>query len=885
VTRNDFSRRVLASPERCALMSAMQFQRQHAARTGPGACLFAAALFLVALPSLLPAAELAEVQARLLVGQYAQVIREATRETMADQPDEEWPLLAAQAMMAVGQFTNAFRLLDRAVEQFPYSIRVRLAAHDVFRANGHTARAAGMLEEINQLAGRRDWAYRDPTNRVALGRAAVLLGADPKKVLDLFFTPARKAAPDYREAYLASGELALRKNDFALAGRTFNQAAERFPEDPEIIFGVAQAFAPSDTKVMEQAIQRVLELNTNHVGARLLIVDNQVDAEEYVEAEEILQDIEKINPAHPELWSYRAVLAHLRADAAGETSARARALKTWSSNPAVDHLIGRKLSQKYRFAEGAAYQRRALAFDPEFVPAKNQLAQDLLRLGADTEGWQLAEEVNRDDPYDVVAYNLTTLKDNLGKYRTLTNAHFILRMQPREADIYGAQALALLDRARTNLTAKYGLELTNRVTVEVFHDQKDFAIRTFGLPGGAGFLGVCFGNVITANSPATRPGTPANWEAILWHEFCHVVTLNLTRNKMPRWLSEGISVYEERQANPAWGEKLTPQYRQFILGDQLTPISDMSAAFLKAKSPLMLQFAYYQSSLVVEFLVERYGLEKLRAILADLGRGVEINAAIAKHTAPMKQLETEFAALARERTAKIGAGLDWEKATKETLPGVEARDAWETGSPTNYNALMRQAQRFIAEKNYTEAIAPLRKVIAEFPPDTGATSARTLLASAYRGLKDEENERAVLLEQAALASDAPDTYARLMELEAARKNWPGVLTNATRFLAVNPLLPEPHRARAEAAEALGEPGAAIESWHTLLALDPPDPAEAHYRLGRLLHQAGDARAKRHVLQALEEAPRYRDAHRLLLELSASPARKETNTPPSRSFNF
>ena len=95
---------------------------------------------------------------------------------------------------------------------------------------------------------------------------------------------------------------------------------------------------------------------------------------------------------------------------------------------------------------------------------------------------------------------------------------------------------------------KYGLELKQQTIVEIFPDQKDFAIRTFGLPGGAGYLGVCFGRLITANSPASRLDTGANWEAILWHEFCHVVTLTLTKNKMPRWLSEGISVYEERAA-------------------------------------------------------------------------------------------------------------------------------------------------------------------------------------------------------------------------------------------------------------------------------------------------------------------------------------------------
>src|SRR5262249_18789822 len=134
------------------------------------------------------------------------------------------------------------------------------------------------------------------------------------------------------------------------------------------------------------------------------------------------------------------------------------------------------------------------------------------------------------------------------------------------------------------------------------------------MPGNAGFLGVCFGNVVTANSPAAQVGHAVNWEAVLWHEFCHVVTLQLTRNKMPRWLSEGISVYEELQANPVWGQRMTPRYREMVLGKDLTPVGDLSAAFLTARSDLHMQFAYYESALVVEFLVERYGLESLKQI-------------------------------------------------------------------------------------------------------------------------------------------------------------------------------------------------------------------------------------------------------------------------------
>src|SRR2546423_10405555 len=145
--------------------------------------------------------------------------------------------------------------------------------------------------------------------------------------------------------------------------------------------------------------------------------------------------------------------------------------------------------------------------------------------------------------------------------------------------------------------------------VEIFADQKDFAVRTFGLPDIPGFLGVCFGRVVTANGPGANGGRPVNWESVLWHEFCHAVTLQLTRNRMPRWLSEGISVYEERQADPAWGMRLNAHYRAMIKKDGLTPVGSLSAAFLAPKTSDHLQFAYLESSLVVEYIVSRYGID------------------------------------------------------------------------------------------------------------------------------------------------------------------------------------------------------------------------------------------------------------------------------------
>lgn len=818
------------------------------------------------------AAEIDEAQQSFIKGRYAECIRATEKILQERDYDEEARILLTQSLMAVGRYTNALAVIEDILPRSFGNVRLRLVAHEIFQQNGQPERARRMLDEINTfVAARGRWGYQDAPSLVALGRAALLLGAEPRRVLEQYYDKAKRADPNNREVYLASGQLALDKDDYALASKTFNEGLKRFPDDPDLRFGLARSYETGNRKQMLTALDAVLAVNTNHVPSYLLLADHLIDAEEYPGATKALDQALKVNPWRPEAWAYRAVLAHLKNDTNGEAQARSKALQFWTTNPLVDHLIGRKLSQKYRFAEGAARQRQALKFDPAYLPAKMQLAQDLLRLGNETEGWRLAQAVYETDGYNVEAYNLATLHDTLGKYRTLTNEDLVLRMSAREAGIYGERALALLQRAKDTLSRKYGVDLPRPTTVEIFADQKDFGVRTFGMPDNPGYAGVCFGPVITANSPATQTAHPVNWEAVLWHEFAHVVTLHLTRNKMPRWLSEGISVYEERQANPTWGQSMTARYREKVLNKGLTKVSELSAAFLTPKTEEDLQFAYYQSGLVVEFLVGKYGLDALKGILADLREGAEVNTAIPKHTAALSEVETAFVTFARERARQLGPDLDWTKPSAREL--TSADEAWFTMHAKNFYGLNQQARALLRDKKWDEARKPLETLIKECPT---YPEAYTMLAAAFRGLGETNREREVLTKLATMEADAIDAYLRLMELGSAAREWTNVIENAERYLAVNPLLPQPYRHLAQASEELSQTDRAIQAYRILLQLDPPDPAEAHYRLALLLHRKGDPGAKRQVLQALEEAPRFRDALRLLLQINKENAQPKVS---------
>jgi tetratricopeptide (TPR) repeat protein len=890
------------------------------------------------------AADYSDVEQLYFSGEYEECLEAAAAEVERGVWNDRWPRLLIRCQLETGRYGDARATFEAAVRRHSSSLPLRLLGYDVYRCNNDPRRAEQELGRIFQLVEDAPWRFSSSENLVAIGRCFVIRGADARQILELFYDRVREADADLVEVYIATAELALAKHDYQVAAQTLEQAAKLAPGDPEIHYLLARSFQESDSEKASEAIAKALEINDRHVPSLLMLAEQRIDAEAFEEAAKLLTDILEVNLLAQEAWSLHAVIAHLEGHYAGEGLLRQAALVSWETNPQVDHLIGRKLSQNYRFREGAAYQRRALELDANYLPAQFQLGQDLLRLGEDKEGWEVTGKVYEQDAYNAVAHNLMTLHDRLEGFQVLRRGNLVVRMDAHEAQVYGEAVLDLLEEAWATLCGKYEVTIAEPVFVEIYPRQEDFAIRTFGLPGGAGFLGVCFGRVITANSPASQGDSPSNWRSVLWHEFCHVVTLEKTNNKMPRWLSEGISVYEERQKDPAWGQSMTPQYRLMILGEegegggdgeeseedadgeseeraggygggrgggygggeglpaavlagrrqgsQLTPVSQLSGAFLRPPSPLHLQFAYYESSLVVEFLVEKHGVETLKAILDDLGRGDSINVTLERHVGRLAELDREFADYAQALARDLGNEVDWrrdELPEDADLDQLEERlEAW----PNNYWGLKEYGQALVRAQRWPEARKVLERLYELYPEDTSPGNALELLAAVHRQTQDAPAEREALEELARLDCDSVDAYRRLMELALQEGDWPAVARGAERLLAVNPLLPMGHEMLARAAVELDRPQQAVGPLLALAEMDPIDPAAVHFRLAETFFTLGERdRARREVLKALEEAPRYRAAQKMLLDLvgdeQAAPAASidetlssEDGAPPS-----
>ncbi|RBP47906.1 tetratricopeptide repeat protein [Roseimicrobium gellanilyticum] len=818
-------------------------------------------------------------------GEYERVAEIAKVFIERGQPSPEWWIFRLKACHDLGRVDELVQAANEAAQRHAKELPVLITCHEVLTAWGKKEEAAKILQQINTVAKGKPTSQRTARDMVALGRAALAAGADPQKVIQQFLDPAKKKEAKLKDTYLALGELALAKSDYARAANEFRDGLKHHDADPDLRYGLARAFQSSDRKKSMELVEQILQGNALHPGAHLLKAEHHINAEEYDEARLALEPAIEVNSNHPEGWGLRAVLSILQDNKPKDAEeARKQGLKLWAQNPAVDIIIGRSLSRGYRFKEAEEHLREALKLDPQSLSAKVHLCQALFRLGKEDEAWKVAKEVRDADGYNVQAYNIGLLEAEMKGFKVRETPDFVLKLPAKDDAVYGDRALELLTEAKQVLCAKYGLTLDHPVLVEFFPSQQDFAIRTFGNLGGQGILGACFGSVVTMNSPQGVASNRSNWEGTLWHEFCHVVTLTVTHNRMPRWLSEGISVYEESKRDPSWGMRMNASYRRMTLDEEtLTPMSKMSRAFLSPKSSEHVMFAYYESSQAVDWLLKTYGEKKFQAVLKDLADGRRINEALARHCGKVEKLDEDFAKHMRKLAEAFAPKGDWEKPEREEVdPRNEAAIAeYLREHPNNLWALELRTRRLVAGEQWTEGLELAKRLIELAPDNAGENSGYHFAAQCFRGMKQTEGEAAMLREWAKRDGGAHEAFLRLVELDAAAKNWKGVSENVPKLLSIQPFLKQPYELMAQASETLGNKDAAVWALQKLIFLGPDHPVEVNFSLARLLREKDDAAAKRHLLDALAEAPRFRDGHKLLLELqSAKPAGKPPAVTPS-----
>ena len=150
------------------------------------------ALFLFAPPGLAQSLDLS--QQDFLRGRYETVITTAQDKVAAAPYREEWRVLLIRALLTVGRYHDAHTNAMAGLADGGGGLELRLLARQTSLFQGDPTGAAHQLSSLKSLIEERLGYFRSE-EAVPLGEALLLLGMDPKLVLENCFRRAENITP------------------------------------------------------------------------------------------------------------------------------------------------------------------------------------------------------------------------------------------------------------------------------------------------------------------------------------------------------------------------------------------------------------------------------------------------------------------------------------------------------------------------------------------------------------------------------------------------------------------------------------------------------------------------------------------------------------------
>jgi cellulose synthase operon protein C len=642
------------------------------------------------------------------------------------------------------------------------------------------------------------------------------------------------------------------------AADLFHEALTADPKNADAYVGLAIVSASGFDEKAAEYIDKAIQLDPKlgeayEVRANLELEDAQ--------PEKAAADADKAIALTDSLDGYAI---HAAKELLADRPADAWFAKMNAINPAYGEgyaLVAESLVLNRRYEDGVAYYRKAIAVEPRLWSAHEELGINLMRLGQSDEPVKELQLAYDNGQRDAATVNSLRLLDSYKNFVTFTDDTTILKLGKKEADLLRPYIEEQLHKAIATYTKKYGVTLTGPVQLEVYPDHEDFAVRTIGMPG-LGALGVTFGEVVAMDSPSGRKPGDFNWGATLWHEMSHVFILTATNHRVPRWFTEGLAVHEEGQANPTWSDRLTPEVVAAMRDKKLLPVAQLDRGFIYPEYPDQVIVSYFQGGAICDFIQQKWGDAALMGMVHSFAARKTTPEAIQDnlHVAP-EEFDKQFNAWL---DAKYGAT-------------VKNFDEWRK----QLRALVETEKAGKNEAVITDGTA----VIKLYPEYIGEANAYEIVADAQFAKGDKEGAVATLSAYAREGGGDPEALQKLAALDEAMGRGKEAAAALDSINFIYPMEVSLHARLGDLWLAQGNNAGAVREYTAVLALKPLDRATAEFNVARAYMAEGDrAKAEENVLAALEAAPGYRPAQKLLLELESnksSPPAKPNTTPPNQ----
>ena len=275
----------------------------------------------------------------------------------------------------------------------------------------------------------------------------------------------------------------------------------------------------------------------------------------------------------------------------------------------------------FRVVGQLATSRNAAEFTPgtsieaEFVYDQTDVG-NYFPPGTELEYWWKVTDADGNE-FKTERERLTYL-DNRYPWQTMENERLTLYWY-EGSDDFGQ---ALFDRANValdTLESDIGIALEDPIKIFIYGNHQDLlgALSATAQEWTGGVAYTQFGVVVIGIHPVQ-----IEWGLnAMTHEMSHLVIHQATDNPLggglPRWLDEGIAVYNENRDE--LDEDFRPQFEYAVINDSLMTLRTLSSPF--PADPVKTNLAYGQSGAVVRFIVDTYGPEAMAELLAIFAEG------------------------------------------------------------------------------------------------------------------------------------------------------------------------------------------------------------------------------------------------------------------------
>ncbi len=771
------------------------------------------ALFLsFALPSDTPKVEVELLRAEALT--QLGLTDEAIKLIDANAADPRAALLKARALVRTGRDADAVPLFRKAVEENPIDATAQLELGRSLERMGDVKSAVAVYEyfakapndAVLRFQKEGALAFEFAPDLVAaaacVDRWATLTEAYRKRqdlhdqLLKMFVAAYDVVDRNYWPAHREAGRFLLARSKADEAMEELGAALKRNPNDLDSLELLG------DVLVDKRSFDGLAKLtSTLRESDPTSPIADRFDSANFLLQRQFDRATSLAKRAVEKRPTDLAALAHLAAvqsvtnDLAGRDATLARLAKIGPTADALAHYqIGRYAA--IFFDAGGAVEHLQLAVDraPWWVQPMHALGDALLNEGEEDRARLVLDDAYALDPFNLETVNRLRVLDEIAKFKVHESAHFVFKFAEIDDPIVPMYIAPQMDSTYAELTSLFRFEPDRKPVVEVFPDAQSFSVRTAGVPGLETF-GASQGRVMTVVAP--RAGDtlgPFNWARVMRHEFVHTLNIMQTKGRVPRWLTEGLAVWQEHVPYRfAW----VPQamYERTTTGKLMTP-AKMADALLRPRGNDG-EVAYMTGFWFVEFLDQTFGRESILKLLNAYRDGLSEPDAIRSSTGvDAAALHQKFDAWARKKVEKWG----YDEATQKRV-----------------EALIEEAKKLQDDNDLKGAITKWAE----------ASTLQPMSALPHRRLAGLY-----------LATDQPAEAAKhLREII-------GVELRDNRIA----------RRIAEIERDAGNISAAIESAHLAIQIDPYDPA-AHDLLAGLAEKSGDAetaRRERDVAKLLRE---------------------------------